>query len=210
MAIVHDTTLRPTKLELLTRWLPTRSWFEGGRSPVLAKAGGFRIDDPAGEVGIEFMFLTDSSGYEPTAYAVPMTYRGAPLDGADAALIGKSEHGVLGTRWIYDATRDPVFLAQAVDLLAGRVIAQDQNASDTPDPSVRIEAIEIDTPPPAFEITPVDDDRHTEIDLGTGVLVLHRVPSPADITGLPGHVHASWTLPDGEPVSGIVLHAVSG
>ncbi|MFI1916770.1 1,4-alpha-glucan branching protein [Nocardia sp. NPDC020380] len=209
MAIVHDTTMQPTKLELLSRWLPTRSWFEGGRPPVLAKAGGFRIDDPAGEVGIEFMFLTDSSGYEPTAYAVPMTYRGAPLDGGDAALIGKSEHGVLGTRWIYDATRDPVFLAQVVDLLAGRAIAQDQNASDTPDSSVRIEVIEIDTPPPAFEITPVDDDRHTEIDLGTGVLVLHRVPSPADITGLPGHVHASWTLPDGEPVSGIVLHAVS-
>ncbi|HYZ52347.1 MAG TPA: hypothetical protein VE733_02395 [Streptosporangiaceae bacterium] len=30
MAIVHETTMWPTKLELLTQWLLTRSWYVGG------------------------------------------------------------------------------------------------------------------------------------------------------------------------------------
>jgi hypothetical protein len=32
------------------------------REPELARAGGFRLDDPQGEVGIEFMVVTDGSG----------------------------------------------------------------------------------------------------------------------------------------------------
>lgn len=47
MAIIHRTTLTPTKLELLTAWLPGRPWYTGGPdAPVLTKAGGFRLDDP--------------------------------------------------------------------------------------------------------------------------------------------------------------------
>ena len=45
-----------------------------------------------------------------------MTYRSGPLDGADDALIGTSEHGVLGTRWIYDAAYDPVAVTAAARL----------------------------------------------------------------------------------------------
>jgi hypothetical protein len=41
---------------------------------------------------------------------VPLTYRAAPLEGAEAWLIGTMEHGVLGTRWTYDALGDPVYL----------------------------------------------------------------------------------------------------
>jgi len=37
---------------------------------------------------------------------VPLTYRGAPLDGAEDALVGTTEHGVLGRRWVYDGTRE--------------------------------------------------------------------------------------------------------
>jgi hypothetical protein len=56
MAIIHDTTMSPGKLELLTAWLPAQSWYlGGGHKPALAKAGGFRLDDPGGEVGIEFI-----------------------------------------------------------------------------------------------------------------------------------------------------------
>ena len=29
VAKVHDTTLTPTKIELLQDWLPRQSWFEG-------------------------------------------------------------------------------------------------------------------------------------------------------------------------------------
>ncbi|MGQ4271429.1 maltokinase N-terminal cap-like domain-containing protein [Nocardiopsis changdeensis] len=77
MAVVHRTTMTPTKLELLQTWLPAQPWYAGER-PDPAKAGGFRLDDPQGEVGIEFMVVTDGAA----AYHVPLTYRGAPLEGA--------------------------------------------------------------------------------------------------------------------------------
>lgn len=97
VSIIHRTTLKPTKLELLADWLPKQPWYQGAGTPELTKAGGFRLDDPAGEVGIEFMAATDTSGPEPVTYHVPMAYRGAPLEGApDDALIGTTEHGVLG------------------------------------------------------------------------------------------------------------------
>jgi hypothetical protein len=60
MAVIHQTHVKPTKLELLTAWLPTRPWYHGPAEPELARAGGFRLDDPGGEVGIEFMVVTDA------------------------------------------------------------------------------------------------------------------------------------------------------
>src|SRR6478752_5354723 len=116
MAIVHNTTMSPTKMELLAGWLPAQPWFPGGgREPELTKVGGFRLDDPTGEVGIEFML------------------------GADGRLIGTSEHGVLGRRWIYDGIRDPVLVAQLVALFQGEVEAQAQSVSSTPEPTVTVE-----------------------------------------------------------------------
>ena len=38
---------------------------------------------------------------------VPLTYRGAPLAGGEADLVGTTEHSALGTRWVYDAWRRP-------------------------------------------------------------------------------------------------------
>ncbi len=52
MATVHKTTLTPTKLELLTAWLPAQPWYaDRGRAPELARAGGFRLDDPRARSG---------------------------------------------------------------------------------------------------------------------------------------------------------------
>ena len=105
MAIIHNTTMSPTKLDLLAAWLPAQPWYRPtGQDPQLARMGGFRLDDPAGEVGIEFMVVTDRA----MTYQLPMTYRAGALDGADGALIGISEHGVLGRRWLYDGVHDPV------------------------------------------------------------------------------------------------------
>ena len=60
MAIIHRTTLTPTKLELLTAWLPGRPWYRGGAGePRLARAGGFRLDDPEGEVSLRMSDLGD-------------------------------------------------------------------------------------------------------------------------------------------------------
>ncbi|MFD9125826.1 1,4-alpha-glucan branching protein [Kitasatospora sp. NPDC059571] len=187
MAVIHRTTMSPTKLELLTAWLPTQPWYRGGPEPKLAKAGGFRLDDPAGEVGIEFMIVTDASSAEPVAYLLPLTYRGAPLDGVDAAagaLIGTSEHGVLGTRWIYDGVHDPVLVARLTALVRGETVAQAQSESDTPDRSVRVAATDLDTAAP----------------------VVHRVLGPA-ADDASGTVVASWQLPDGTRAEGVVVSA---
>lgn len=137
MALIHKTTMTPGKLELLAAWLPSQPWYAGTEGePQLDKAGGFRLDDPAGEVGIEFMVVTDRSGDRPVAYHVPLTYRGAPLDGADTALVGTSEHGILGRRWVYDGIHDPVLVDRLLALVQGRAEPQAQSLSDTPDPSV--------------------------------------------------------------------------
>lgn len=137
MAVIHRTTMKPSKLELLTSWLPVQPWYLGtGHEPLLTKSGGFRLDDPQGEVGIEFMAVTDESGDQPTTYHVPLTYRAAPLDGAEHALIGTSEHGVLGQRWIHDGTHDPVLVAQLFALILGEAEPQDQNTSNAADPTV--------------------------------------------------------------------------
>jgi hypothetical protein len=137
MATIHRTTMVPGKLDLLGDWLPRQPWYrDTGRPAALTRAGGFRLDDPAGEVGIEFVFVTDGTDGQETTYHVPLAYRGAPLPDAEAGLIGTSEHGVLGRRWIYDGAHDPVAVGQVLALLSGEAEAQDQNRSDTPDPSV--------------------------------------------------------------------------
>lgn len=114
MALMHKTTMAPTKLELLAAWLPAQPWFSGDVH-LLESLGGYRIDDSAGEVGIEGILLT--AGDE-TVYHVPLTYRGAALENGEEFLLGTSEHGVLGTRWISDAIGDPVFRAALAETIA--------------------------------------------------------------------------------------------
>ena len=143
MAEIHRTTLTPGKLELLTAWLPSQRWYVGkGRVPRLRSLGGYRLDDPTGEVGIEVLVVADDAGAAPVVYQVPLTYRGAPLPGAETALVGTTEHGVLGTRWVYDGPHDPVFAGQLLQLIQGRVEPQAQRPSNTPDPTVHGHAVD--------------------------------------------------------------------
>lgn len=110
MAIVHpQATLTPSKRELMDAWLPTRPWFDGhlDRKPV----GSFRFDDPDGEVGLEG-FLLGAEGV-PTLF-LPLTYRGAELEGAEEHLVGTTEHSELGPRWVYDGCADVVFVRELV------------------------------------------------------------------------------------------------
>lgn len=105
MALLHDATLVPSKRELLTSWLETQPWWPGGEYDHL---GAYRLDDPEGEVGLECFVLGAPDG---SLFHVPVTYRGAPLDGAEEHLIGTTEHSVLGSRWVYDGLADPVLVA---------------------------------------------------------------------------------------------------
>ncbi len=133
----HDATISPTKLELLEEWMGSQRWYAAkGRRPRLRLAGRWRLDDPAGEVGVETLLVADESGTEPVVYQVPLTYRGAPLDDAEHALVGTMEHSVLGPRWVYDAPHDPVYATQLVELVQGRVRAASASESDAVDESV--------------------------------------------------------------------------
>lgn len=214
MSIIHHTTMVPTKLDLLTEWLPTRAWYTGtGRTPELAKIGGFRLDDPEGAVGIEFMAVTDTSGDGPRTYHVPMTYRAAPLDGAEDALIGTSEHGVLGERWIYDGTRDPVLIERLCALLLGRAEPQMQSVSDTPDPAVaRSFARETAALIPA-EVSDGPGGTEIRADADGPVTVrVNRVLRPGDDEdeAVLGAVTAGWRGPDGEEVRGRYVAVLPG
>ncbi|MET9764311.1 1,4-alpha-glucan branching protein [Streptomyces sp. NPDC006372] len=218
MAVIHHTTLKPTKLELLTSWLPSRPWYRGGPAdPELTKAGGFRLDDPQGEVGIEFIVATDATGDHPITYLVPLTYRGAPLDGAEDALVGTMEHGVLGRRWAYDGCHDPVLLTQLTALVEGRVQAQQQSLTDTPDRDVA--AIYTGEGPLPADFTPTDDQEGTRLTSPQGpALRLHRTLRPAPDgpfsppRGTTGHLTGVWQLPDGTRARGVfaVLHSGPG
>jgi hypothetical protein len=108
MALLHQAEIRPTKLELLAAWLPGRPWFQGDADADVERVSACRFDDPAGAVGIETMLVRAGDG--PVLH-VPLTYRGAPLDGGEDWLVGTMEHSVLGKRWVYDARGDPVYAA---------------------------------------------------------------------------------------------------
>ncbi len=100
MAVIYDTTMSPSKLELLAAWLPAQPWYlDTGHEPELSKSGGFRLDDPQGEVGIEFMVVTDRSGERATTYQVPLTYRARALASAASwrRPDGAQVRGVLAT-----------------------------------------------------------------------------------------------------------------
>ncbi|MET9046696.1 MULTISPECIES: maltokinase N-terminal cap-like domain-containing protein [unclassified Streptomyces] len=190
MAAIHRTTMTPTKLELLTGWLPKQSWYVGdAQAPELVKAGGFRLDDPKGAVGIEFMIVADTTAQEPVAYLVPMGYHGAALEDAPGeALIGTSEHGVLGTRWIYDGVHDPVVMAQLRALLRGESVPQHQSKSDTPDPTVTV--------------------HRTGSEVGPDVHINRVLRPTGTAQSSSAHLVARWTWPDGTAARGVLADVV--
>jgi maltokinase-like protein len=104
MALLHAATLSPTKAEAIAGWLPAQSWAPAGDGAV-DLVGAYRFDDPDGQVGLE-VHLVRLGG---VLLQVPLTYRDAPLHGADDYLVAKMQHSVLGERWVYDGLGDPVF-----------------------------------------------------------------------------------------------------
>jgi len=183
MSTIHRTTMSPSKLELLAAWLPGQQWYVGPESPELHRSGGFRLDDPAGEVGIEFMIVNAVGADSMVTYHVPMTYRGEPLRAAEPALIGTATHGVLGQRWIYDGTADPVLLDQLTALLCGDVLAQHQSRSDEVAEGVFVSTAQREV---------------------AGTAHILRVPAEGPVHAAPSVV-TTWVNGDGAEVGGAVV-----
>lgn len=114
MAQLFASSLVPGKLDLVRAWAPTRPWWPGSAGDRLERVGAFRWDDPEGEVGVEVLLVRTGDG---VVLQVPLTYRGAPLAGAEEHLVGTMEHSVLGRRWVHDGCGDPVW-ARAVSAAA--------------------------------------------------------------------------------------------
>lgn len=117
MAFVHrGATLRPTKPEIVGQWLAAADWLDADltTSPT-APPLSYRFDDPAGKVGIEALIVPYGGRY----LQLPLTYREAPLQGAEGWLLTTMEHSVLGRRWIYDGVGDPVLVNAFVDAIVG-------------------------------------------------------------------------------------------
>ncbi|MGU3436040.1 CG0192-related protein [Actinomycetes bacterium M1A6_2h] len=122
MALIHRAELNPSKLEMLQRWVPVQSWAVGVDTSSLEIVGAYRFDDPDGEVGLEAHLVECADGQ---VLHVPVSYRGAPLEGADSAFVTTMDHSVLGERWVYDGTVDPVFLRA----FASTIVSGGQQAS---------------------------------------------------------------------------------
>jgi len=216
MAIIYDTTMSPGKLELLAAWLPAQPWYlDTGHEPELTKAGGFRLDDPQGEVGIEFMVVTDRSGGRAATYQVPLTYRARALASAAGGLIGTAEHGVLGHRWIYDGAHDPVLVAQLVAAIQGVSEPQDQNISNTPDGTVSGQPVTDASLTAIGSVVAANTRSGTDLRVETApangqlTVRINRIlpPDGADSPSGQAGLSASWRRPDGTRVRGVLATA---
>ncbi len=206
MALLHRAELRPSKLELLAGWLPGRSWFAGEAGAQVSRVAAYRFDDPAGEVGVETLLVRAGDG---PVLQVPLTYRGAPLAGADEHLVGVIEHSVLGRRWAYDACGDPVY----PPLLAAAVLADAGQAEEYFEVGGKREVRPasmtltgsrtgraVPTGPSSAAPVPAGpgDGGVTVVRVGDVELAVVRRPVPAEVPGS-GGLTGSWPGQD-EPV----------
>lgn len=192
MALLHRATITPTKLELLTDWVPTQPWGEPGVELV----GAYRFDDPDGEVGIETIILSTAAGH---LLQAPLTYRGAPLAGAEPFLICTMEHSVLGRRWIYDATGDPVFVRVLASVLLAGVRQADElvEGADAPrEPSVRVtgSGTASGDVPPVDDVRTSSDGSATLLEAGDlRIVVRRRLDEPAAPADARSTLTGTWS-----------------
>ena len=213
MALLHQSELRPTKLELVHAWAPSQEWFIGSADTGFATLAAFRLDDPEGEVGIETVLLRQTDG---AVVQIPLTYRGAPLDGADAWLITTMQHSVLGDRWVYDGTGDPAYIAAtATAALAGGVQADLQIEIDGKtvlrEPTARISGSGSQpgavAPPAVADVSTRHEPGVSTTSVGELVLTITRYPAEV---GLPASGDAWITGTWAEQTEPLRLVAVAG
>lgn len=184
MALLHQAEIRPSKIELVSQWAPSRPWFAGHSEP-LSPLAAYRFDDPEGEVGIETVLVQTADG---AVLQIPLTYRGAPLEGGEPWLIGTMQHSFLGDRWVYDGTGDPAYLAAVATAIRtggtqAELLIEIDGVMTTREPTAVVvgggSESEAVSPPAIGDIVTRDDDGDTVVTAGAIRLRLPRVPSAA-------------------------------
>ncbi len=140
-------------------------------------------------------------------------------------MVGTTEHGVLGRRWVYDGISDPVLVAQLVALVHGQALAQMQSVSDTPDPTVHCVPVATGATVGVKSVVAGNGPQGIRLRVGTVsedglsggelVITVNRVLRPDDAglgDGLDdeadrGRLSADWRLPDGTAVRGCLATA---
>lgn len=185
MAIIHRADLSPSKPEILRELLSSRSWGETGELELL---GAYRFDDPEGEVGIECHLVRVGE----TVYHLPLTYRGAALEGGEDALIATMQHSVLGERHVYDGLGDEI----ALDCFRRALEGEQEQA----------ELQIVDADGELVEIRPQTVTLSLEVDEGESLLTSDELLEGAPFTiartvgDLDGTVRLLATWPDGQGV----------
>ncbi|WP_139979856.1 maltokinase N-terminal cap-like domain-containing protein [Nocardioides litoris] len=192
MALLHRATLTPTKAEMLSAWVPLQPWYVGPPAPESVQVlGAFRFDDPADRVGLETFIVQPAGG---PVLQVPITYRDAPLPGAEDKLVSEMQHSVLGPRFAFCGCDDPVY----VGALLRAVLTGDAHAPEEVEVDGEREVRESTTfargsGVPGTEVPEVGQvEQRTEDDEGTVLLAggheitVFRVLQPTtvhDVTG---------------------------
>ena len=197
MSIVHKATLTPSKKEIFGAWLATQSWCEGDLTGTI---GSYRFDDPAGRVGIECVLLEVGD----SVVHLPVSYREAPLDGAEDFLMATTEHSALGTRYVYDACADPVAFRE---LLSAALTGAPQEPMDVYDQGRLVERRETVVTAagtgswsrhavPHFDgVTIRSHGAESRVEVGSFVVVVKRVVDGSDADGTES-IQVTW--PDGD------------
>lgn len=183
VAEILKAELTPGKQEVLRAWWPN-----------FAELGAFRLVDPAGEVGIDFVIGRDGID---RLIQLPVTYRSEPLP---SGLVGTMDHSLLGTRYVTRALHDPVAVGEVVRvILAGDTEAERsdgktqflhiQGTGQTPTTQVTDVVIEEATEERVYARAKINGvGRSFELRLPRRLLPVKylrasRVPSPRNITG---------------------------
>jgi len=196
MVTIHPgATLTPHFRDFLPPWVAAHEWYAGAAGANLRPVGFLRLDDPAGEVGLETHLLTDGR----VVHQVPLSYRDAPLPGADAALVATAEHSVLGRRWIYDAVHDPVWVTELLRVVREEDVTIESLKKGAPPASARGRW---HPPAPAVE----------EARLSVHVVRNLMADAHVDLDGAVGSLWGSWHPdgPGGPSVSGLLATLFAG
>jgi maltokinase len=116
--------------KILPEWISEQRWYGGkGRVPTLESRGVWTFRDEGWFARIETHLLVDRSGGTPALYQVPLTFRSAPLEGRENALIGTVEENG-ETFYVYDGPQDPAYAWALLRLILDENSAQIDEHSD--------------------------------------------------------------------------------